>query len=61
MMIGPGNLIGEEDAIKDRLYSTTVQCASAQGLIYAISIDNFHQVVKKTNDEAWTHIKRNAL
>lgn len=28
MLIGVGNLIGEEDAIKDRFYSTTVKCFS---------------------------------
>jgi hypothetical protein len=28
MIIGRGNLIGEEDAIKDRMYSTTVNCFS---------------------------------
>ena len=28
MIIGNGNIIGEEDAIKDRFYSTSVTCYS---------------------------------
>lgn len=28
MLIGKGSFVGEEDAIKDRLYSTTVRCTS---------------------------------
>ena len=45
-IIGVGNIIGDEDAVKDRYYSTTVTCFSTVGQVYAISIEHFHKGIK---------------
>ncbi len=61
MLIGVGNVIGEEDAIKDRYYSTSVACFSQHGEVYEISIENFHKFIKATDMETWMMLEKNAL
>jgi CRP-like cAMP-binding protein len=61
MIIGVGNLIGEEDAIKDRYYSTSVKCFSQTGSLYSITMENFHKVVKATDEDTWVMMEKNAL
>ncbi|CDW71386.1 UNKNOWN [Stylonychia lemnae] len=61
MIIGQGNVIGEEDAIKDRYYSTSVSCFSQEGEVYIISIENFHKFIKATDMETWMMLEKNAL
>jgi hypothetical protein len=61
MIIGLGNIIGEEDAIKDRYYSTSVSCFSQEATVWAIQIEHFHKVVKETDEETWLKLERNAL
>ena len=34
MLVGVGHMMGEEDAIKDRHYSTSVACTSQTGKLY---------------------------
>ena len=61
MLIGVGNVIGEEDAVKDRHYSTSVYCFSQNGEVYAITIDNFHKFIKTTDMDTWHMLEKNAL
>lgn len=61
MIIGVGNVIGEEDAIKDRYYSTSVACFSQEGEVYEISLENFHKFIKATDMETWMMLEKNAL
>lgn len=61
MIIGIGNVIGEEDAVKDRHYSTSVSCFSQYGEVYAITIENFHKFIKATDMDTWLMLEKNAL
>lgn len=61
MSIGQGTVIGEEDAIKDRVYSTTITCTSQIATLYKISIQHFHKAVKDADGETWNKFEKNAL
>ena len=61
MIVGVGNIVGEEDAVKDRHYSTSLSCFSQEGELYEISLENFHRFVKSTDMETWLMLERNAL
>jgi len=61
MIVGVGNIVGEEDAIKDRHCSTSLSCFSQEGELYQISIENFHRFIKATDMETWLMLEKNAL
>ena len=61
MILGSGNILGEEDIIKERCYSTSVQCFSQTGELYCISLEDFHKFIKNTDMETWMMLERNAL
>ena len=51
-----GNIIGEEDAVYDRKTSTNVKCVSTDGVLYAISINDFYRRVK-CDKVSWRMLK----
>ena len=55
--MGKGNMIGEEDAVVMRNYTTTVRCVTYEGELLAIKTIDFYQRVK-TNDDSWYYIKK---
>lgn len=59
LVLGKGNIFGEEDAVVSRLHTTSVRCISMEGELLCISLQDFNQRVK-TNDESWQNIKRSA-
>lgn len=72
MIIGTGNIIGEEDAMKasqdttqktaiDTFYTTTVQCFSQQAEAYSVRSEDFRKFVTQTDMETWRALEKNAL
>ena len=55
-----GNIIGEEDAVYDRKTSTNVKCVSTDGVLYAISINDFYRRVK-CDKVSWRMLKHQTL
>lgn len=53
-------MIGEEDAVSMREYSTTVKCLSQEGVMLAMKTSDFYQRIK-TNEETWRYIQKSAL
>jgi hypothetical protein len=56
MIAGPGNLIGEEDAINSTTYTSTIICKSMKGSLLEIDIDEFDRKLKPV-DETWCMIQ----
>ena len=50
--VGVGQVLGFEDVILKRNYTTTVRCISTSGQIYAIKAEDFEQKLKKS-DKTW--------
>ena len=61
MILGHGNLIAEEDAVKDRHYTTSAICFSQSAELYQISVENFHKFIKQTDMDTWLMIEKGAL
>lgn len=57
-IIGRGTMLGEEDAAKMRLHTTTVRCESQRAEVIEMSIIDFHTRVKP-NEDTWSYILRN--
>lgn len=49
-------MIGEEDAVSMRNFTTTVKCVSMQGELLAIKLSDFYQRVRP-NEDTWNYIK----
>ena len=60
-LVGAGNLIGEDDAIKDRFHSTSVKCFSQEATLFRIKMENFHKFIRSTDEETWTKLEVNAM
>eukprot|EP00347_Sterkiella_histriomuscorum_P003283 403364882 len=56
LLLGRGDMIGEEDAINQRDYTCTVKCNSLNGTLLAIKIQDFYQRIK-TNQDTWKQIQ----
>ena len=60
-ILGPGNLIGEEDVINDYeegmtcYYSTSVRCISINADIFCIKVEEFMRKFK-INRDSWSSI-----
>jgi len=52
-------MLGEEDAVKMRDYSSTVKCYSEKGILLAMKIQDFYQKIK-ANGDTWSLIKNKA-
>ena len=66
MIIGTGNIIGEEDAMKasnsvETFYTTTVQCFSQSAEAYSVKSEDFRKFVTSTDMETWRALEKNAL
>ena len=67
MIIGNGNIIGEEDAMKaqsnsiETFYTTTVQCFSHTAEAYSVKSEDFRKFVTQTDMETWHALEKNAL
>ena len=69
MIFGQGNLIGEEDAMKDTsntsspntLYTTSVSCISQTGEAYYIRSIDFRKFIMQTDMDTWHMLEKNAL
>lgn len=60
ILIGPGSMIGEEDAISlDGLYTTTAICNSLSGSVYAIKTEDF--LTLKNSELSWNKILSKSL
>ena len=51
-------MIGEEDVIANRPYSTTVKCVSSVGHVLAINADEFYARFSK-DERSWTKFIQN--
>ena len=56
----PGQLFGEEDALQDRKYTTTVVCLSGKGALFCIKKTEFLNKFFK-DDKSYDEIKRGIL
>lgn len=45
-------MLGEEDAIQGKVYSTSASCKSNEGEVFCIKTDEFLKKIK-ANDESW--------
>jgi hypothetical protein len=55
MMVGPGSMIGEEDAvIGSNQYSTTAMCNTVKASVYMIKIEDFLSL--KSSETVWKAI-----
>ena len=52
-------MLGEEDVLEERAYTTTVTCISNTGSCYAMKAAEFFRKLKG-NEESWKIIKRNS-
>lgn len=52
LLLGMGNLIGEDDAMKERPCTATVSCFSTEGELFEISRENFLKI-KQTDDDSY--------
>eukprot|EP00347_Sterkiella_histriomuscorum_P012371 403368842 len=59
-IVSRGNMIGEEDAIKMRDYTTTLKCVSQNGILLALKTSDFYQRIK-TNEETWQYLQKTSL
>jgi hypothetical protein len=50
--VGVGQVMGFEDVILKRAYTTTVRCISTTGSLYAIKSEDFEQKMKKS-EKTW--------
>lgn len=46
-MVCQGNLIGAEDVINNRNYSTTIKCTTTKGSLYTLKTEDFHFWISK--------------
>ena len=51
---GPGSLIGEEDIINRKYYSSTLRCLSQKGRLYRMKIEDFQHF--KNSHDSWMQI-----
>jgi len=58
-VLGSGNMIGEEDAVAFRNYTTSLKCVSNHGELLAIKTQDFYSIVRP-NEETWKYIKANS-
>lgn len=59
-LVCQGNLIGTEDAINQRNYSTTVKCSSLTGSLFTLKIEDFNHWVGK-NEKTMRMIREMSL
>jgi hypothetical protein len=57
-LIGAGQIFGEEDAVFERPYSTSVICRSNQGFVFMIKSAEFTKKMRG-NEESWRVITTN--
>lgn len=57
VLLGPGQLFGDDDVLFNRPYSSTIVCRSNQGTVIRM---NGHELLKKmrTNEECWKLFQR---
>ncbi|CDW90548.1 UNKNOWN [Stylonychia lemnae] len=56
LIVGQGNFLGEEDAVKMVDYTTTVKCYSENGVLLVMKVQDFYQKIKGSTD-TWQLIK----
>ena len=55
MIVGPGSMIGEEDAIsEEKTYTCTATCLSLTGSVYYIEVEDF--MTLKAQEGSWMKI-----
>jgi len=59
-ILGHGQMVGEEDVLGQRAYSTTVKCHSEHGVLYSIKSSEFHRLIK-ANLESWSVLLKQAM
>lgn len=69
MQIGTGNLIGEDDVIKnsttlgskvDTFYTTSVSCFSQSAEAFSIQAEDFRKFVMQTDMDTWHLLEKQA-
>ena len=55
-LVCQGNLIGTEDVINQRNYSTTIKCTTTSGSLYTLKTEDFHFWIGK-NEKTMKMIK----
>lgn len=51
-VLGTGNLLGHEDVMDNRNYTTTVICKSNNAALYVCKADAFHSILAKDDKAA---------
>ena len=59
MKMGKGSMFGEEDVIRNNLYSASVKCTSQYGTLYKVEKEDF--MTLKKSDEGWIKILEKAM
>ena len=60
MIVGPGSMIGEEDAIsEEKTYTCTATCLSLTGSVYYIEFEDF--MTLKAQEGSWMKIIQKSL
>ncbi|CDW81071.1 UNKNOWN [Stylonychia lemnae] len=60
LLLGPGQMFGEDDVVHERPYSQTIICRSNTGLTFAMRANEFFRKLK-SNEECWKIILNQVL
>jgi len=64
MLLGMGNIAGEEEATTSSalpLYTTTLSCYTHQAEAYQLKVEDFRKFIQQTDMDTWHHLEMNAL
>ena len=64
MILGQGNLAGEEEATTKNsspIYTTTLSCYSQSAEAYSLKLEDFRKFIQQTDMDTWRQLEMNAL
>ena len=59
--MGSGQMIGEEDVIKERTYTMSARCFSTCAKLYYMKTEDFHRQIKTLHEETWNVMMSKAV